>query len=100
KAAENLGRISMQALPLVEQVLSYLERGELLEGEGGAWVYSLRKKSEDLLRECRLWLAESYEAQGKLLQAGLQYRAMTQSLPPDEEGLQHWISMLHRQGKM
>ncbi len=99
KEAENLGYASSHALPLLEQTLSYLERGELLEGEDGTWVYGLRKKSEELLRQCRLWLAESYEAQGKLLQAGLQYRALLQTVPPDEDALQRWMAMLLRQGR-
>jgi DNA-binding SARP family transcriptional activator len=99
KAAENQGCTSIRAHPLLEQALGYLERGEFLEGESGVWVYRLRKKSEDLLRQCRVWLAESYEAQAKLLQAGLQYRAMLQQMPPDEEALQSWIQMLARHGK-
>ncbi len=99
KEAENRGHTSSHALPLLEQALSYLERGELLEGEDGTWVYGLRKKSEDLLRQCRLWLAESYETQGKLLQAGLQYRALLQTVPPDEGALQRWINMLLRRDK-
>lgn len=100
KEAENRGYKSYQALPLLERALAYLERGELLEGESGTWVYGLRKKSEDLLRQCRLWLAESYEHQGRDLQAGLQYRALLQTVPPDEDALQRWIGMLHRQGKI
>ncbi|HLG65004.1 MAG TPA: BTAD domain-containing putative transcriptional regulator [Ktedonosporobacter sp.] len=99
KEAENQGRSSLQALPLLERALGYLERGELLEGESGTWVYSLRKHSEDRLRQCRLWLAQAYEEQGKLWQAGEQYRAMVLKEPPDEEALQHWLEMLVRHGK-
>jgi tetratricopeptide (TPR) repeat protein len=99
KAAENRGYMSIQALPLLEQALAYLERGELLEGESGTWVYGPRKKSEDLLRQCRLWLAESYEHQGRDLQAGLQYRALLQTVPPDEDALRRWVDMLVRHGK-
>ncbi|MBV9689515.1 MAG: hypothetical protein JO202_07370 [Ktedonobacteraceae bacterium] len=100
KEAENRGYTSLQALPLLEQALVYLERGELLEGEGGTWVYGLRKKSEDLLRQCRLWLAENYEQQGKLWQAGEQYRALCQTIPPDERALQRWMAMLYQQGNI
>ncbi len=99
KEAENQGRSSLQALPLLERALEYLQRGELLEGESGTWVYSLRKHSEDRLRQCRLWLAQAYEEQGKLWQAGEQYRAMVLKEPPDEEALQHWLEMLVRHGK-
>jgi DNA-binding SARP family transcriptional activator len=99
KEAEDRGYTSIQVLPLLEQALEYLGRGELLEGESGTWVYRLRKKSEDMLRQCRLWLAESYEIQGKLWQAGEQYRALCTTLPPDEDALQRWLEMLYRQGK-
>jgi len=99
KEAENQGRSSLQALPLLERALGYLERGELLEGESGTWVYSLRKQSEDRLRQCRLWLAQAYKEQGKLWQAGEQYRAMVQKEPPDEEALQRWLELLIRHGK-
>ncbi len=99
KEAENRGWTSREALPLLEQALLYLERGELLEGEGGTWVYGLRKKSEDMLRQCRSWLAASYEAQGKLWQAGEQYRAMILTDPSNENGLRLWLEMLARYGK-
>lgn len=99
KEAENQSHKSIQALPLLEQALGYLERGELLEGESGIWVYALRKKSEDLLRQCRLWLAENYETHKKPYQAGEQYRAMLQAVPSDEDALRRWLEMLYRQGK-
>lgn len=99
KGVEDLGHLSPEAFPLLEEALSYLERGELLEGETGSWCHGFRQKSEELLRQCRLWLAENYEAQGKLFQAGLQYRALTQTLPPDEDALRCWMEMLTRQGQ-
>ena len=99
KEAENLGYTSFEALPLLEQALAYLERGELLEGETGTWVHGLRKKSEDMLKQCRFWLAQAYEEQGKLWQAGEQYRTLCTTMPPDEEALQHWMALLFRQGK-
>lgn len=99
REAENQGCTSREALPLLEQALAYLERGELLEGESGTWAYGPRKKSEDMLKQCRLWLAQVYEDQGKLWQAGEQYRALCTSIPPDEEALQRWMNMLYQQGK-
>ncbi len=59
----------------------------MCEGESGIWVYGLRTKSEDMLRQCRLWLAEAYGVQGKLWQAGEQYRAIVLTNPSDEESL-------------
>lgn len=99
REAEDLDHPSEQALPLLEQALSYLERGECLEGESGLWCYPDRKESEDMLRQCRLWLAERYEAQGKVWQAGEQYRALLQNELSDEEALCSWMGMLHRHGK-
>ncbi|MGH2479867.1 MAG: AfsR/SARP family transcriptional regulator, partial [Ktedonobacteraceae bacterium] len=98
KEAENR-RGSIQAIPLLEQAVTLLERGELLEGEDGKWCYAFRKRAEDLFRQASLWLAESYEAEGKLWQAGEQYRAMIFTNPSDEDALHHWIEMLARHGK-
>jgi DNA-binding SARP family transcriptional activator len=99
KEAENQEPTSPQTLPLLERALTLLERGELLEGEDGQWCYAFRKRAEDMLRQVRLWLAASYETQGKLWQAGEQYRAMILKEPSDEEALQHWLEMLARHGK-
>ncbi|MGH2478774.1 MAG: hypothetical protein ACRDHW_03860, partial [Ktedonobacteraceae bacterium] len=43
------------------------------------------------------WLAMAYERQGKMWQAGEQYRSLCQVMPPDEEALLHWVAMLSRQ---
>lgn len=99
KAAENQGHSSPTTLAWLEQALVYLERGELLEGEYGRWCYAFQKRGEDRLRQCRLWLAESYEKQSKLWQAGEQYRAMILSNPSDEDALQRWLEMLAQHGK-
>ncbi len=99
KSAENQGHTEPLALACLEWALIYLERGELLEGEYGKWCYAFQKRGEDLLRQCRLWLAESYEVHGKLWQAGEQCRAMVLTNPSDEEALQYWLEMLYRHGK-
>ncbi|HEU5382253.1 MAG TPA: BTAD domain-containing putative transcriptional regulator [Ktedonobacteraceae bacterium] len=99
KAAENQGHTTVQALPLLEQALVYLERGEYLEREEGVWCHNFRTRAEDMLKQCRSWLAEAYEAQGKYWQAGEQYRALCQSLPPNENALRDWMAMLVQQGK-
>jgi DNA-binding SARP family transcriptional activator len=98
--AENHGPRSLEALPLLERALSLLERGELLEGEDGQWCYGFRKRAEDLLKQCRLWLAEHYQSQGKCWQAGQQYRALCQTIPPDEQALERWMAMLCQQGSI
>jgi len=99
KEAENRGQGSIQAVPLLEQAIILLERGELLEGESGKWCYAFRKRAEDLFKQARLWLAKGYERQGKLWQAGEQYRAMILTNPSDEDALQCWLEMLVRHGK-
>lgn len=99
KEAENQGQGSMQAIPMLEQAISLLERGELLEGEYGRWCYAFRKRAEDMHRQARLWLAAGYEAEGKLWQAGEQYRAMILTNPSDEDVLLHWLEMLARHNK-
>lgn len=99
KEAENRGQGSIQAIPLLEQAVALLERGELLEGEDGKWCYAFRKRAEDLFRQARLWMAESYEAEGKLWQAGEQYRAIILTDPSDEDALRRWLEMLTRHGR-
>ncbi|WP_052889451.1 AfsR/SARP family transcriptional regulator [Thermogemmatispora carboxidivorans] len=98
--AENWGGTTDEAVPLLEQILTYQERGELLEGEDGTWVYGVRQRGEEMLKQCRRWLAVAYERQGKLWQAGEQYRALFHALPPDEEALRAWITMLLRHGRV
>ncbi len=99
REAENLGRSSLQAIPLLEQTLALLERGEVCEGESGIWVYGVRTKSEEMLRQCRLWLAEAYSAQGKLWHAGELYRAILLADSSEEEALRQWLEMLAHHGK-
>ena len=99
KEAEDRGQGTSQAFLLLEQALTMLARGELLEEEYGKWCYAFRRRAEDMLRQVRLWLAESYETQDKLWQAGEQYRAMILADPSDEEALQRWLEMLVRHGK-
>lgn len=81
--AEGLGHI--QALPLLEAALELLGHGEFLEGGDGTWVHGLRRTHERLLKRCRLWLAEAYEAQGRCLHAELQYEKLLQIEWLDEE---------------
>ena len=76
-----------------------LSRGECLEGEDGTWCHSLRVKAQDMLRQCRLWLAQAYEAQGKIWYAHTQYQTLLDNKPTDEEVLRCFMGMLHRNGK-
>lgn len=94
KQAENQGYTTPEALPLLEEALGYLERGTCLEDESEAWCHAVRADAERMCRQCRLWLAQAYERQGKLWQAGEQYWALCNQIPPDEEALRAWITIL------
>ncbi len=100
REAENYGCTTAEALPLLEEINKYLERGKCLEDESEAWCHAVRANAERMTRQCRIWLAESYERAGKFWQAGEVYRVMTCANPPDEEALENWIQMLARHGKM
>jgi tetratricopeptide (TPR) repeat protein len=63
----------------------------------GVWATLRRAKTCSNTAGCGL--AESYETQGKLWQAGEQYRAMILTNPSEEEALQRWLGMLTRHGK-
>lgn len=99
RTAENQGCTTAQAMPFLEEALSYLERGECFEGEEGQWRYGLQVEPDAMLRQCRWWLAQGYEQQGKFWQAGEQYRALCTALPPNEEALRRWLEMLAQHGK-
>nr|BBH95895.1 hypothetical protein KTA_40940 [Thermogemmatispora argillosa] len=98
-AAEHRGRTTDAALPLLEQALLYLTRGELVEGESGLWVHGARLHGEAMRRQCRRWLAQIYARQGRLWLAGEQYRALLQVDPTDEASLRAWISLLLLHGQ-
>ncbi|HEU5383357.1 MAG TPA: BTAD domain-containing putative transcriptional regulator [Ktedonobacteraceae bacterium] len=100
RETENRGYTASQVLPLLEEALRYVERGECLEDESGTWCHAVRADAERIGRQCRMWLASGYELAGKLWQAGEVYRAMMRILPPDEEALQSWMQMLVRCGKL
>ncbi len=99
RTAENQGCTTTQALPFLEEALAYLERGACFEGEEGQWRYGLQAEPDAMLRQCRLWLSQGYEEQGKVWQAGEQYRALCTALPPNEEALRHWLEMLAQHGR-
>ncbi|RAQ94804.1 bacterial transcriptional activator domain-containing protein [Thermogemmatispora tikiterensis] len=98
-SAEQLGRTTDAALPLLEQALSYLSRGELLEDEGGLWVHGARLHGEAMRRQCRRWLAQIYARQGRLWLASEQYRALLEADLFDEESLRDWVGLLLLQGQ-
>lgn len=98
KEAEQIGRTSAPALPLLEQASTYLQRGEFLEGQSGLWCYSRRATIERLQYTCYLWLAQAYEQQGLLGQAEMQYSRLLEDNPADEDVLFLLIRLLQRQG--
>jgi DNA-binding SARP family transcriptional activator len=61
--AERCGRISPEALPLLEEIETYLSKGMILQDEEGSWAAGRRATVEQARYRCRLWLAETYEQQ-------------------------------------
>lgn len=98
KEAEQIGRTSAPALPLLEQAKAHFARGDFLEGESGLWVYARRGTLERLHSRCRIWLAEAYEQQGMSGQAEMLYSALLEDTPSDEDVLCRLMGLLHRQG--
>ncbi len=100
KEAEQMGRTSASAVPLLEQASIYMQRGEFLEGQSGLWCYSRRATIERMQYNCGLWLAQAYEQQGLPGQAQRQYSKLLEDHPTDERILCLLIRLLHRQGMM
>lgn len=96
KEAENQGSTSAEALPLLERALTYLERGQLLEGEDGTWVYGFRQHSEEMLKHCRCWLAQNYLQQNKPWQAHEQVQKVLTEFPDDEDVVRYGEEMRRR----
>lgn len=98
REAEQIGRRSAPALRLLEQAQTYVDRGELLESEGGLWCHARRGTFERTGYLCRIWLAEAYEQQGMVGLAEMHYSRLLEDDPLDEDILCRLIACLHRQG--
>ena len=96
--AEQLGRTSQEALPLLEEAVAYLTRGSYLEDEEGLWLYERRKGVSEALYNARLWLAEASTQRGLVGQAERQWRALLATDPVDEDVLETALTHLHQQG--
>ena len=95
---ERLGRISPEALPLLERAAELLGRGMLLKEEGGAWVSSRRAMVDRVRYRCRLWLAEACIQQSMLGQAEAVLNTLLEEDPFDEDVLSRFMVLLHQQG--
>lgn len=98
KEAEQPGRATLAALPLLEQAHRYFQHGEALEGQAGTWCHARRATVERLRYRCRIWLAQAYEQQGYSGQAELLYSRLLEDDPADEDALCLLLTLLHRQG--
>jgi DNA-binding SARP family transcriptional activator len=85
--AERIGHRSPQAIPLLEEAVTYLSRGAFLEDEDGLWVYGHRKDLKEALYNGRCWLAEAYVEQDMIGLAEQQWRALLADNPSDEDVL-------------
>ncbi len=79
------GSTNDEALCWLEQVDLLLDRGELLEQESGEWSFALVMNIQDSVNQCRQWLIEIYERQGKFQQAREQLHKLLAANPDDEE---------------
>lgn len=98
--AEQIGRTSTEALPLLEQAQRYFARGAFLESESGQWAHARRGTMERLSHRCSLWLAEAYEQQGRMGQAEMVYSRLLEEKPTDEDTLCRLLVVLQKQGMM
>ncbi len=96
--AENIGRICVSALPLLQEAILYFERGKFLQSEDGLWCYSRRGMLDRLYYRCRIWLAEVYEQQGIVGLAETQYNKLLEEDPADEDVLFRLMRLHHQQG--
>jgi DNA-binding SARP family transcriptional activator len=96
--AERVGRLSVEAVSLLEEALHYFERGAFLHTEEGLWCYSRRARLEQLSYRCRIWLAEAYEQQGKVGPAEQQYQTLLEDDPTNEDALRRLMRLHHQQG--
>ena len=96
--AEQRGRTSLDALPLLEEAAGYLNRGIFLEEEDGPWAVGRQATVEQVRYRCRLWLAEAYEQQGMPGQAETVLSRLLEEDPTDEDVLSRLLSLFHRQG--
>ncbi len=87
-----------ERLPLLEEAMRYLERGEFLEDEEGHWCKSLRQEYKGIRRLCRLWLADTYVMQGRIWLARKVLAQAVRQDPTDEDALQRLMQLYHQQG--
>jgi tetratricopeptide (TPR) repeat protein len=98
KEAERMGRVSQEALSLLEEATRYFNQGMFLDGEEGLWASGKRATIERARYRCRLWLAEAYEQQKMPGQAEMVISLLLEEDPIDEDALCRLMELLHRQG--
>lgn len=97
KDAEHVGRMTRQAISLLEEAAGYLELGAFLEGEEGSWIDKPRKQIAEAWYRCQLWLSEAYEQQGMPGQAEAMLSTLLAENPTDEDILRRLLLFLHQQ---
>jgi DNA-binding SARP family transcriptional activator len=89
------GDTTIEALPWLEQADTYIERGALLEGESSEWCIPICNYIHDAVNQCRQWLIEIYERQGKFQQAREQiYKLLNAN--PDNEGVKRYCEEMRQ----
>lgn len=98
KRAEQMGRFTSDALPLLKEAGDYFNRGVFLEGEEGLWVLSRRATLDRARYRCQLWLADAYEQHGREGLAEYVLSTLLEHDPIDEDVLCRLMELLQRQG--
>lgn len=96
--AEQCGRLSPEALCLLEEAVNYFNNGPLLQDEEGYWVTGRRATVERAGYRCRMWLAEASIQQSRLGQAESILNTLLEEDPTDEDVLCRLMALLHQQG--
>lgn len=95
---ERSGRMTREALPLLEKAIALASRGIFLEGEEGQWAAEKRAVRERERYRGDIWLVESYLQQALFGKAETILTALLERDPFDEDVLCRLVWVYHQQG--
>ncbi len=96
--ADSHGQQSRETVSLLENALTYFQRGAFLEDEGGEWVDNKRAIVERRRYRCQRWLAEAYASQDTFGQAETVLNTLLGEDPTDEDVICQLMALLHQYG--
>ncbi len=98
KDIERQGRMSPEALPLLEEAVALFQQGTFLQDEEGQWAAARRATVEQTRYRCRRWLAEAYEQHHLPGLAESTLSLLLEEDPTDEDVLVRLMTLFHQQG--